>query len=120
MLVRSGTPEGTCQACHGAHLSGAMMVRLPVMRTLPCDEAPGCHNGRITLAAGTVSCNLCHKQPGAGLKHSWGRSRRRMIAPETLARCRLFFVICARATALTKTRSRKARLWSSPPCRCLR
>ncbi|HSB81004.1 MAG TPA: cytochrome C [Candidatus Methylomirabilis sp.] len=57
-------PRGTCRACHGANLQGSVLARLPVTRTLICDEARNCRNGRITLAAGTpISCTLCHERP---------------------------------------------------------
>jgi hypothetical protein len=64
----SRTPRGTCQACHGARLQGSVLARLPVTRTLICDEAPNCRHTpqgkRITLPAGTlISCNLCHERP---------------------------------------------------------
>lgn len=62
------TPRGTCQACHGARLQGSVLARLPVTRTLICDEGRNCRRTpqgkRITLAAGTlISCNLCHERP---------------------------------------------------------
>jgi hypothetical protein len=57
-------PRGTCRACHGANLQGSVLARLPVTRTLICDEARNCRNDRITLAAGTlISCTLCHERP---------------------------------------------------------
>jgi hypothetical protein len=64
----SRTPRGTCQACHGARLEGSVLARLPVDRTLPCDEGPRCtrtpQGQRIFLAKGTlISCNLCHERP---------------------------------------------------------
>ncbi len=60
-------PRGTCEACHGSQLQGAVLARLPVNRTLICDEGPNCRNARITLAAGTlISCSLCHENPRRG------------------------------------------------------
>ena len=56
--------RGTCEACHGNQLQGAVLARLPVTRTLICDEGRNCRNKRITLAAGTlISCGLCHENP---------------------------------------------------------
>jgi hypothetical protein len=62
------TPPGTCQACHGSQLQGAVLARLPVSRTLECDEGPLCkqtpQGKRIALAKGTqISCVLCHENP---------------------------------------------------------
>jgi hypothetical protein len=57
-------PRGTCDACRGSRLQGSVLARLPVTRTLICDEGRNCSNKRITLAAGTlVSCSLCHENP---------------------------------------------------------
>jgi hypothetical protein len=59
-------PAGTCQACHGAQLQGSVLARLPVSRTLICDDVSGCQAGRITLPAGTmIGCHQCHEAPGS-------------------------------------------------------
>ncbi len=68
----SGTPPGTCQACHGANLTGSPLAVMAATRTLICDDTsrPGCaatsQGKRIVLTQGTVvSCNLCHEMPGS-------------------------------------------------------
>jgi hypothetical protein len=71
VFSNSRTPRGTCQACHGAQLQGSVLARLPVDRSLPCDEGRACRSTsqgkRILLAKGTqISCNLCHERPGSG------------------------------------------------------
>ncbi len=54
----SGTPAGTCQACHGSQLQGSVLSRAAAARTFSND-------GRtVTIAAGTqVGCTLCHGNP---------------------------------------------------------
>ena len=64
----SGTPAGTCQACHGARLEGSPLARTAADRSYECKEAPGCRDTRdgkrLFVPKGTqISCSLCHKMP---------------------------------------------------------
>jgi hypothetical protein len=55
----SGTPAGTCQACHGGQLQGSVLSRMAANRTFNVDD-----RGTKSITQGTqIGCTLCHENP---------------------------------------------------------